>query len=98
MSKNKKNARNLERARQISKQRQAGNKGQSKTTPLNQKRWGYRTNPEVQKRIAEQLKATQALQVAKGKTSAKKILENAGAASKECPPETTIRSGSTNTF
>ena len=79
MSKNNKNARNLERARKFSRQRQAGNKGPSATTPLNRKRWGYRTNPEVQKRIAEMLKATQA----EGKTSAKKILEKAGGASKD---------------
>jgi len=80
MSKNNKNARNLERARQFSKQRQQGNKGAAKTTPLHNKKWGYRTNPEVQKRIAEQLKATQA---ANEKTSGKKILESAGGASKE---------------
>jgi len=80
MSKNNKNARNLERARQFSKQRKEGNKGPSKTTPQHNKKWGYRDNPEVAKRIAEQLKATQA---ANEKTSGKKILENAGGASKE---------------
>jgi len=80
MSRNNKNARNLERARQFSKQRKEGNKGPAKTNPKHDKRWTYRANPEVQKRIAEQLKATQ---TANEKTSGKKILENAGGASKD---------------
>jgi hypothetical protein len=81
LSKNAKNARNLERARQYSKLRQAGNKGAAKTTPQHHKRWGYRTNPEVQKRLAEQLKTTSTS--TRVKTSGKKILEGAGGASQD---------------
>ena len=80
MSRNSKNARNLERARQYSKQRKEGGSGAPKTNPAHGKRWTYRQNPEIQKRIAEQLKATQ---TEKDKTSGKKILENAGGASKD---------------
>lgn len=79
MSKNAKNARNLERARNFAKMHLDGSKGPSKTTPLHGKRWGYRDNPDVAKRKAEQMKLSQ---VANEKTSKTKILEGAGAASK----------------
>lgn len=79
MSRNNKNARRHAEARERSKQRQAGNKGPSKTQPQHGKRWTYRNNPEIQKRIAEQLKAG-APESSRGKTSGKKILEGAGSA------------------
>jgi len=84
MSKNSKNARVLTKAREMAKLHLKGEKGPSKTTPLHGKKWGYRDNPEVQKRIAEMLKATQE---AKGdkteKTSAKRILRGAGKAAQQ---------------
>ncbi len=79
MSKNSKNAKNLARAASFTEQRKNGNKGPAKTTPLHGKKWGYRTNPEVAKRIAEMVKATAE---AKDKTNGKAILEKAGGASK----------------
>ncbi len=79
MSRNSKNARNLARARQISSMRKNGEKGPSKTTPQHNKRWGYRTNPETQKRLAEMLKATNAAPT-RGRTAGRQILEKAGAA------------------
>jgi hypothetical protein len=78
MSRQSKNARNLAKARQISAMHKNGEKGPSKTNPQHGKRWTYRNNPEVQKRIAEQLKATGSSE----KTAAKKILAEAGGASK----------------
>ncbi len=82
MSKNSKNAQRIQKAREMSALHVKGEKGPAKTTPKHEKRWGYRDNPEVQKRIAEMLKATQE---AKGdkteKTSAKRILRGAGKAS-----------------
>ena len=80
MSKNSKNAQRLEKAREMSKLHKAGNKGPAKTTPKHEKRWGYRDNPEVAKRRAELLKATQ--DPRDNKTSGKKILAGAGGASK----------------
>lgn len=79
MSRNNKNALRHEKAREISRMHLKGEKGPSKTTPQHHKRWGYRTNPEVQKRIAEQLKASQPQE----KTSGKKILSQAGGASRD---------------
>ncbi len=65
--------------------RKAGNKGPSKTTPKHSKRWTYRKNSEIQKRIAEQLKATAAGTLSvRGKivkTSGAAILAQAGSAS-----------------
>lgn len=80
MSKNSKNAQRLVKAREMSKLRKEGNKGPARTTPKHEKRWGYRDNPEVAKRKAEMLKATQE---PKDKTAGKKILAGAGGASKE---------------
>lgn len=86
MSKNSKNARVLTKAREIAKLHLKGEKGPKSTTPLHGKKWGYRDNPEVQKRIAEMLKATQeATAKTNGKvekTSGKKILRKAGGASR----------------
>lgn len=80
MSHNSKNARNLERARGFTALHKSGGKGPAKTTPKHTKRVTYRTNPETQKRLAEQLKATRAVEE---RTSGKKILEGAGGASKD---------------
>ena len=76
MSRNSKNARNLARARDITRMHKNGEKGPARTTPKHGKRWGYRDNPEVQKRIAEMLKAENPQE----KTSGKKILRGAGKA------------------
>lgn len=84
MTRQAKNARNLAKARDITKMHQNGEKGPAKTTPLHGKRWGYRTNPDVQKRIAEMTKATSAAQSERAeKTAGRKILRNAGGASKQ---------------
>lgn len=77
MSRNNKNARNLAMARQHSATRKNGGSGPSKTTPLHGKRWGYRTNPETIKRLAE---ATKALASVKKGTAAEEILSKAGKA------------------
>ena len=79
MSKNNKNSQRIIKAREMSKMRKAGGKGASKTQQKHGKRWTYRSNPEVQKRIAEQLKATQE----KTKSASQKLLEGAGSAAKE---------------
>lgn len=78
MSKNSKNARVLAKARDISKLHANGEKGPTRTTPLHGKEWGYRNNPEVLKRIAEALKASQPKEE---KTAGKRILRGAGKAS-----------------
>ena len=78
MSKNSKNAQRFDRAREMSKLHLKGEKGPARTTPQHGKRWGYRGNPEVAKRIAEMLKASQET----NKTSGKKILAGAGGASR----------------
>jgi hypothetical protein len=57
---------------------QSGEKGPAKTNPQHGKKWGYRTNPDVLKRIAEALKASQPKEE---KTAGKKILRKAGGAS-----------------
>lgn len=80
MTRQSKNARNRERARQITLLHQEGKKGPSRTVTKHGKHWGYRTNPEVQKRIAELAKVAQA---PSSKTSGKRILEKAGGASKD---------------
>lgn len=81
MSHNSKNARNLARAKTVTLMHLRGEKGPSKTTPVHGKKWGYRDNPEVAKRIAEQLKASQPQEAAKTeKTAGKRILRGAGAA------------------
>lgn len=79
MSRNSKNARNLTLARQHSATRKSGGRGPAKTTPQHGKRWGYRTNPETQKRLAEAIKAMDAPRTG-ARTSGRKILENAGGA------------------
>ena len=82
MSRQSKNARNLAKARQIASMHKSGEKGPSRTTPLHGKKWGYRSNPEVLKRIAEALKASSEKDGAKTeKTAGKRILRNAGKAS-----------------
>lgn len=83
MSRNSKNARNHERARQFSAMHKSGSKGPSKTTPKHGKRVTYRTNPETQKRIAEALKASSTAESKSTRTSGRKLLEKAGGAAKE---------------
>lgn len=75
MSRQSKNARNLARAKTITLMHKQGEKGPSRTNAQHGKKWGYRDNPEVAKRIAEQLKATQGPE---DKTSARKVLSGAG--------------------
>lgn len=78
MSRQSKNARNLAKARDITKMHANGEKGPARTTPLHNKKWGYRDSPEVAKRIAEMVKATRE---GEEKTAGKKILRGAGKAS-----------------
>ena len=77
MSRQSKNAKKLAKAAQITAMHKNGEKGPSRTTPVHGKRWGYRTNPETQKRVAEMLKATKA-----PTRGASKILDGAGSAAK----------------
>lgn len=82
MTKQAKNARNLAKARQITAMHKNGEKGPARTTPAHGKKWGYRDNPEVLKRIAEALKAS-AGEDSGGKTektAGKRILRGAGKA------------------
>lgn len=79
MSKNSKNYQRLIKAREVAKMHLNGDKGPSQTNPQHGKKWGYRTNPEMQKRIAEMTKAANE----QAKTAGKKILANAGGASKD---------------
>jgi hypothetical protein len=83
MTRQSKNARILAKARDITKLHQNGEKGPARTTPVHGKKWGYRNNPEVLKRIAEAVKA--ANEDAAGvreKTAGKKILRSAGRATR----------------
>ena len=79
MTKQRKNEKKSAVAVTITRMHLAGEKGPSKTTPLHGKRFGYRTNPDTLKRIAEALKATQ--EVKGEKTAGKRILRGAGKAS-----------------
>lgn len=78
MSRQSKNAKNAARRKSITALHKNGEKGPSRTTALHGKKWGYRTNPEVQKRIAEAMKANSP---SSEKTAGKKILRGAGKAS-----------------
>lgn len=55
-----------------------GEKGPARTSPQHGKRYGYRNNPDVMKRMAEMSKAAKSVEL----TSAKAILAGAGSASK----------------
>ena len=84
MSRNSKNARNIARRKQITAMHKNGEKGPSRTAAKHGKRWTYRSNPEVAKRVAEMMKATnEATASAKEKTAGKAILRKAGGASKD---------------
>lgn len=74
MSRQSKNARKIALAKQITAMHQNGEK-MGKTTSAHGKRWTYRGNPEIQKRIQEMSKSFDS-----GKTSMRKVLEGAGAA------------------
>lgn len=83
MSRNSKNARNIARRKAISLMHKNGEKGPSRTAAKHGKRWTYRSNPDVAKRIAEMMKATsEGEATSKEKTSGKAILRKAGGASK----------------
>lgn len=58
MTSQSKNARKLAKAREITRMHKNGEKGPAKTTPKHDKRWTYRSNPEIQKRVAEAMKAS----------------------------------------
>jgi hypothetical protein len=77
MSRNSKNATRKAQAKTITSMHLKGEKGPARTTPLHQKKWGYRDNPEVLKRIAE---AAKAAQPSNEKTAGKRILRGAGKA------------------
>jgi hypothetical protein len=83
MSRNSKGYRNVARRKANTLARKSGG-GAAKTKPLHNKRWTYRSNPEIAKRITEMLKATAASDVSsKTKTSGQAILAKAGGASKD---------------
>ena len=82
MTKQRKNEKKAALAVTITRMHLAGEKGPKTTEPKHGKRHTYRSNPEVLKRIAEALKATQEVKGDKTeKTSAKRILRGAGKAS-----------------
>lgn len=78
MSRQSKNARNRAIAKQFSEARKAGRPGPSKTEPKHGKKWTYRSNPELQKRLAEAVKAMDERR--NGKSGLQKVLEGAGSA------------------
>lgn len=82
MSRNSKGYRLVARRKANTAARKSGGGGPAKTTPKHDKRWTYRHNPEIAKRIDEQLKAT-ATSGGREKTSGRAILAKAGGASKE---------------
>lgn len=82
MTKQRKNEKKAVLAKAITAMHLQGEKGPAKTTPLHGKKWGYRSNPEVAKRIAEMSKAaTEDSAGVREKTAGKKILRSAGRAS-----------------
>lgn len=85
MTRQSKNARNLAKARSITLMHKNGEKGPARTTPLHNKKWGYRDSPEVAKRLAELAKVGEDSGGNKEKTSGKKILRGAGKASQPQP-------------
>lgn len=79
MSRQSKNARNLAKARDITKMHQNGEKGPSRTTPSHGKKWTYRTNAVLMKGLAEFMAAKSADGREKDeKTAGKAILRKAG--------------------
>ena len=80
MSRQSKNARNLAKARDITKMHLSGEKGPSRTTPSLGKKWTYRSNPAAMKALAEFLKGSEPVQE---KTAGKAILRKAGKASQD---------------
>lgn len=75
MTSQSKNARKLAKARDMTKLHKNGEKGPAKTTPLHGKRWTYRTNPEIAKRIAEATKVSAEKQTVLDKINAKKAAQ-----------------------
>jgi hypothetical protein len=80
MSRNSKNATRKAQAKAITALHLKGEKGPARTSPSHGKKWGYRDNPEVLKRIAEAIKAAN-VEEKNEKTAGKKILRGAGKAS-----------------
>lgn len=58
MTRQSKNARKLAKAKEITRMHLAGEKGPAKTVPKHNKKWTYRSNPEIGKRVAEAMKAS----------------------------------------
>lgn len=82
MSRNNKGARLVAQRKAITAMHKNGNKGPSKTQPKHGKRWTYRSNPIIQKSIAEALKASKVEGRGPAKTSGAAILAKAGGAAK----------------
>lgn len=80
MSRQSKNARNIARRKAITAMHKNGEKGPARTTPKHGKRVTYRTNPVLQKALAEFIKGNAPT---KEKTSGREILRKAGAASRD---------------
>ena len=78
MTAQSKNARKLAKAREISRMHKNGEKGPSRTTPLHGKRWTFRSNPEIQKRVAEMLKSSNEKQTVLDKLNAEKAKKRPG--------------------
>ena len=74
MTRQSKNAKNIARRKMITAMHLKGEKGPSRTTPVHGKRWTYRSNPEIGKRIAEAVKGSSA------NSAGRKFLEGAGSA------------------
>lgn len=79
MSSQSKNARKLAKAREITRMHKNGEKGPAKTTPKHGKRWTYRSNPEIQKRVAEMIKASQEPETVLDKMNAEKAKKSKAA-------------------
>lgn len=75
MSRQNKAVKNRARAKEITRMHLAGEKGAASTGPKHNKRWGYRNNPDVLKRISEAMKAER-----EHLTNAQKALRGAGKA------------------
>jgi hypothetical protein len=74
MSRQSKNTRKLALAKQITELHKKG-ETMGKSTRSHGKKWTYRSNPEIAKRIAEMNGTSR-----EGRTSLKKVLEGAGTA------------------
>ena len=80
MSRNNKNAKRLVKAREVAKMHLNGDKGPAKTTPIHTKKWTYRSNPDLMKKLHEFINGP--AETKAEKTAGKKILRGAGKASR----------------